>query len=141
MAEALCFGWIDGLMKSVDERLYIKGLSPRRKDRNWSEKNKDPVEKLEAAGLMTDFGRGKIIEAQANGQWDAPKTPPISRERVKTLAELLKEHEVAYANFMAMSPSVKRNYAGEYFAAKTNAVCESGLSWTIDRPNKNLKLM
>ncbi|NLE07841.1 MAG: hypothetical protein GX631_01135, partial [Dehalococcoidales bacterium] len=56
LEEALCFGWIDGQMKSIDNTSYLKYFKQRRATSNWSEKNKKLVEKLESLGLMTDFG-------------------------------------------------------------------------------------
>ena len=57
LEEALCFGWIDGVMKKVDEHSYLKYFATRRKNSKWSEKNKKVVDKLEQQGLMTDLGR------------------------------------------------------------------------------------
>jgi uncharacterized protein YdeI (YjbR/CyaY-like superfamily) len=90
---------------------------------------------------MTDHGRTKIDEAKKNGQWDAPKPAGITDEQLATLADLLKKHEPAYANFLAMSPSVKKTYAWAYFDAKTDAGREKRISWMLDRLNKNLKPM
>lgn len=67
LEEALCFGWIDGQMQSIDETKYLKCSSLRRKGSKWSEKNKSLVKELETKGLMTDFGRDKIEEAKKNG--------------------------------------------------------------------------
>ena len=60
LEEALCFGWIDGVMKRIDDQSYMKYFSARRAGSKWSEKNKALTEKLEQSGLMTDFGREKI---------------------------------------------------------------------------------
>ena len=57
LEEALCFGWIDGQMKSIDEKSYRKYFSMRREKSKWSEKNKALVRSLEERGLMTDLGR------------------------------------------------------------------------------------
>lgn len=80
LEEALCFGWIDGQMQSIDDKSYIKYFSERRKSSKWSEKNKSLVQKLEAQGIMTDYGRAKIAEAKKNGRWDTPKPPEITDE-------------------------------------------------------------
>lgn len=80
LEEALCFGWIDGQMQSIDDKTYRKYFARRREKSKWSEKNKALVKSLEERGLMTDFGRQKIEEARQNGQWDAPKAAPISDE-------------------------------------------------------------
>jgi uncharacterized protein YdeI (YjbR/CyaY-like superfamily) len=82
LEEALCFGWIDGQLKSIDDRTYLKYFSPRRKGSKWSEKNKNIVDALEKQGRMTDYGRAKIEEAKQSGLWDAPKAPPISDEQI-----------------------------------------------------------
>ena len=110
LEEALCFGWIDGQMQSIDDKTYKKYFSMRRQNSNWSEKNKSLVESLEARGLMTDFGRKKIEEAKQNGQWNAPKPATITEEQITCLCDILKEYEPAFTNFQAMSLSVKKTY-------------------------------
>ncbi|WP_242994891.1 YdeI/OmpD-associated family protein [Lacrimispora sphenoides] len=141
LEEALCFGWIDGQMKSIDDNKYIKYYSSRRENSKWSEKNKSLVEKLEKQGLMTDYGKVKIEEAKKSGQWDAPKPAEITDEQIGLLSDLLKEHEPAYTNFQAMAPSVKRTYTRAYLDAKTDAGRVKRLAWMIERLNKNLKPM
>ena len=141
LEEALCFGWIDGQMKSVDDKTYVKYFSIRRKNSNWSEKNKALVKTLEQKGLMTDYGREKIEEARKNGQWDALKSPVITDEQISYLSALLKDHEPAYSNFLAMSPSVRKTYTRAYYDAKTDDGRSKRLSWMIERLNKNLKPM
>jgi len=141
LEEALCFGWIDGRIQSIDDKSYMKYFSMRRKNSKWSEKNKALVETLESKGLMTDYGREKIEEAKKSGQWDAPKSPVITDEQIASLSGLLKNHEPAYTNFKAMSPSVQKTYARAYFDAKTDDGRSNRLSWMIERLNKNLKPM
>ena len=141
LEEALCFGWIDGQMQSIDDKTYKKYFSMRREKSKWSEKNKALVKSLEERGLMTDFGRKKIEEAKENGQWDAPKPMEITEEQIAELSTLLEEYEPAYTNFQAMSLSVKKTYTRAYFDAKTDAGREKRIAWMVDRLNKNLKPM
>lgn len=142
LEEALCFGWIDGLMKRVDDKSYIKYFATRRKDSKWSVKNKILVEDLEKRGLLTDFGKEKIEEAKKNGNWDnAAKPSAITEEQIEVIAELLKENKQAFANFQGMSPSVKKTYARAYYDAKTDAGRTKRLAWMIDRLEQNLKPM
>ncbi|TLG75275.1 YdeI/OmpD-associated family protein [Culicoidibacter larvae] len=141
LEEALCFGWIDGQMQSIDETQYKKYFARRKANSKWSAKNKALVAELEQQGLMTDLGRAKIAEAKPNGQWEAPKAPVIGEEEITVLSEVLKQYEPAYTNFMAMSPSVKKTYTRAYFDAKTEAGRESRLLWMVDRLNRNLKPM
>lgn len=141
LEEALCYGWIDGQMQSIDGRTYRKYFSQRRENSKWSEKNKALVEQLEKRGIMTDFGRKKIEEARKNGQWDAKKAPAVTDEQIEALSVLLKEYEPAYTNFQGMSPSVKKTYTRAYQDAKTEAGREKRLLWMVDRLNRNLKPM
>jgi uncharacterized protein YdeI (YjbR/CyaY-like superfamily) len=141
LEEAICFGWIDGQIKNIDDKSYIKYFSMRRKGSKWSEKNMALVETLEKKGIMTDYGREKIEEAKENGQWGAPKPPAITDEQIRILSEILRDHEPAYTNFLIMSPSVKKTYTRAYFDAKTDDGKSRRLSWMIERLNKNLKPM
>ena len=78
LEEALCFGWIDGQIQSLDDKTYKKYFSMLREKSKWSEKNKALTKSLEERGLMTDFGREKIAEANKNGQWDAPPKAAVT---------------------------------------------------------------
>lgn len=141
LEEALCFGWIDGQMESIDAKTYKKYFSMRREKSKWSEKNKALVKSLEERGLMTDFGRKKIEEAKENGQWDAPKPAAITEEQIVCLSAVLEGYEPAFTNFQAMSLSVKKTYTRAYFDAKTDAGREKRIAWMVDRLNRNLKPM
>ena len=141
LEEALCYGWIDGQMQSLDDKSYIKYFSSRRKNSKWSDKNKAIALQLEKQGLMTDYGMDKIEEAKKNGQWDMQKSPPVTDDQTAVLSDILKEYEPAYTNFQAMSPSVKRTYARAYFDAKTDIGRANRISWMVERLNKNLKPM
>jgi len=96
---------------------------------------------LNRKGIMTDYGRAKIEEAKKNGQWDAPKPPIVTDEQIAFVSDLLKNHEPAYTNYQAMSPSVKKTYTRAYFDAKTDAGRDKRLSWMVERLNQNLKPM
>jgi uncharacterized protein YdeI (YjbR/CyaY-like superfamily) len=141
LEEALCFGWIDGQMQSIDEKSYLKYFAIRRKGSKWSDKNKKIVNELESKGLMTDYGRIKVEEAKKNGMWDAPKPEPISEDQVKMFTELIKDNELAYTNFISMSPSVRKNYVGLYFDAKSEDAKKRRLDKIIGRLLLNLKPM
>lgn len=141
LEEALCFGWIDGQMQSIDKKAYKKYFSQRRENSKWSEKNKTLAETLETQGHMTEYGRMKIEEAKRNGQWNVPKTPPITEEQINCVAKMLEKYEPAYTNFMAMSLSVKKTYTCAYLDAKTEAGRDKRIAWMVERLNKNLKPM
>lgn len=141
LEEALCFGWIDGQMESIDDKTYKKYFCLRRVNSNWSDKNKNLAENLEKQGLMTDFGRKKIEEAKSNGQWNIIKNNEVTEEQIVNSTDLLKDYEPAYTNFLRMSPSVKKTYTRAYLDAKTEQGREKRLLWMVDRLNKNLKPM
>ena len=141
LEEALCFGWIDGQMQSIDGKTYKKYFSPRREKSRWSEKNKALAESLEKRGLMTDFGRAKIEEAKRNGRWDAPPPAAVTEEQIACLSALLEEFEPARANFQAMPLSVQKTYTRAYLDAKTESGRERRIAWMVDRLRRNLKPM
>lgn len=141
LEEALCFGWIDGVMKRIDDTSYKKYFSIRRKNSKWSEKNKKIVMELEKQGKLTALGKAKVEEAKQNGQWNKAKMPPVTEEQIAALTDILKTYEPAYTNFMTMSPSVKKTYTKAYLDAKTEAGRISRIKWMVDRLNKNLKPM
>lgn len=141
LEEALCFGWIDGQMRRIDEGSYKKYFSPRREDSRWSEKNKALVRSLEERGLMTDHGRRKIEEARKSGRWDAPDLMALTGEQLARFSALLEGYEPAFTNFQAMPPSARKTYARAYFDAKTEAGRERRIAWIVDRLNRNLRPM
>ncbi len=115
LEEALCFGWIDGQMESIDERYYRKYFKQRRKDSNWSEKNKKLVEKLELQKIMTKYGREKVKIAKESGLWDSPKKDELTDEQIHRFEDMIKPHKTAFANFMKMTKSVRATYIKSYF--------------------------
>jgi len=69
--EALCFGWIDGLMHPVDATYYKQSFTPRQPNSRWAASNKARVANMIAAGLMTDAGMKMVDVAKATGTWNA----------------------------------------------------------------------
>jgi len=67
--EALCFGWIDGLVNTLDDGRQAQLLTPRRRGSAWSPSNKERVARLVAEGRMTDAGMRVIEAAKADGSW------------------------------------------------------------------------
>jgi uncharacterized protein YdeI (YjbR/CyaY-like superfamily) len=142
LEEALCFGWIDGQIQSIDENAYRKYFKQRRADSNWSEKNKKLVMALESKGSMTDFGRAKVDEAKQNGSWGAPKTEVLTEEQTAAFEAMLRPFEIAYANFMKMPKSARKAYASSYyFGAKTDEGKQKRLTTIVERLSLNLNPM
>jgi uncharacterized protein YdeI (YjbR/CyaY-like superfamily) len=68
---ALCFGWIDGQRKALDETYFLQRFTPRRARSRWSKINRDKVEALTKAGRMRPPGLAEVQRAKADGRWDA----------------------------------------------------------------------
>jgi uncharacterized protein YdeI (YjbR/CyaY-like superfamily) len=71
----LCWGWIDGLRKGLDERSFLQRYSPRRPRSPWSQINRDHVARLVAEGRMTAHGQRQVDAARADGRWKAAYAP------------------------------------------------------------------
>jgi uncharacterized protein YdeI (YjbR/CyaY-like superfamily) len=79
----LCWGWIDGVRKSLDDTSYLQRYSPRTKRSIWSQINVDNVARLIREGRMTEHGLKQVEGAKADGRWQraygsgkAMKIPP-----------------------------------------------------------------
>jgi len=140
LEEALCFGWIDGQLKSIDETRYIKKFTPRTKNSKWSEKNRNTAMQLIEKGLMTEAGLAAIEQAKKLNHWIAPK-PSFKEEQIAILEETLKGYEPAYTNFMNMSFSVRKTYTLHYLDAKSEATKQKRLEQIVGRLNENKKPM
>ncbi|HWS00069.1 MAG TPA: YdeI/OmpD-associated family protein [Prolixibacteraceae bacterium] len=68
--EALCYGWIDGQLKSGDEKFYLQRFTPRRPRSTWSKRNIEHVARLEQQGKMKSSGWKAIEKAKADGRWE-----------------------------------------------------------------------
>lgn len=141
LEEALCFGWIDGQINSMDEEKYVKKFTPRRKGSKWSEKNRGIAAKLIEDGLMSENGFAVIEQAKKYGTWDLPKAEPIDDEQISILTEALRGSEPAFTNFQNMSRSVRRTYAAHYLNAKSDETRKRRLAQIIGRLNENKKPM
>lgn len=70
VVEALCWGWIDGIKKSINDQAYLQRITPRKTKSNWSKRNREHAERLISAGRMTEAGLVHIHAAKADGRWD-----------------------------------------------------------------------
>jgi uncharacterized protein YdeI (YjbR/CyaY-like superfamily) len=89
----LCWGWIDGLRKSFDEKSFLQRYSPRRAKSIWSQINRDHIARLTEAGRMTPHGQHQVDVAKADGRWDAAYAPIRSTSRATMPADLRKAIE------------------------------------------------
>tara|TARA_R110002110_G_scaffold299421_2_gene513661 strand:+ start:75 stop:650 length:576 start_codon:yes stop_codon:yes gene_type:complete len=68
--EALCWGWIDGIKKSIDDQAYLQRITRRQTRSNWSKRNTDHAERLISEGRMMESGLVHIRAAKADGRWE-----------------------------------------------------------------------
>jgi len=105
--EALCYGWIDGQAKTLDQARGMQWYAPRRAGSTWVKSNKERVARLIEQGRMTPAGLAKIEAAQANGSWSLLE----SAERLEVpddLAAALAGYADARAHFDAFPPSARQ---------------------------------
>lgn len=113
--EAICFGWIDGQVRTVDEDRFTQRFSPRTKKSRWSELNIARAEKMIDTGLMTDAGRAIFNEAMKQERTVLPLT---SYSIPDELEAALASSPVALRNYQNMAPTHRLMYAAWVDTAK-----------------------
>jgi uncharacterized protein YdeI (YjbR/CyaY-like superfamily) len=99
LEEAICFGWIDGQTRKVDERTFRQRFTPRRSRSTWSQRNVDMAMRLISEGRMQARGLAEIERAKADGRWDAAYEGPARIEVPDDLAAALAARPGALAMF------------------------------------------
>ncbi|KNH04946.1 omdA super family protein [Perkinsela sp. CCAP 1560/4] len=112
--EALCFGWIDSTIKSIDEKKYIQYFSRRKPSSTWSRVNKEKVEQLIQGNRMTKAGFESITKAKENGTWSW----------MDDIENLILPEELR----IALNADKK---AVEYFEAQSKSVKKRMLHWVV----------
>jgi uncharacterized protein YdeI (YjbR/CyaY-like superfamily) len=140
--EALCFGWIDGVVKGIDDEKYATRFSPRRCGSIWSESNKRRVAKMIAQGRMTEIGLAKIHEAKRNGRsvWDKATRRANVTDIPRELKQALAANKQAQRNFDALAPSQKRMYIYMITDAKKEETRQRRIQTAIRMLKENKKL-
>ena len=139
LEEALCFGWIDGKMRSVDEEKFIIRYSQRKTRSVWSERNKEKAELMILQGRMTDAGLAKIEEAKKNGLWDRAYTSRREAEIPPDLEAALQKDKQAWTNFHNFANSYRNNYIHWINSAKRTETREKRISAVLEQSRLNKK--
>lgn len=100
---ALCYGWIDGQLKSYDAESYIQKFTPRRTRSNWSKRNTEHVARLIKSGEMRAAGLREVEAAKADGRWAAAYDAPSQATLPQDFLRELKKDATAYAYFKTLS--------------------------------------
>jgi len=85
---ALCWGWIDGIVKGFDKQAFLQRFTPRAAKSIWSQINRDHVARLTKAGLMQPSGQAQVDAAKADGRWAAAYAPIRSASKDTLPADL-----------------------------------------------------
>jgi uncharacterized protein YdeI (YjbR/CyaY-like superfamily) len=100
---ALCYGWIDGQAKGIDETWYLQKFTPRRARSLWSKRNREKVAALIDAGRMQPAGLREIERAKADGRWDAAYDGPAAATVPDDLRAALDANPAAAEKFAELS--------------------------------------
>jgi len=117
----LCFGWISGQRKGLDETHYLQKYVPRRPRSRWSQVNVRKVEELLAAGRMRPAGLAEIEAAQADGRWDAAYVSQKDATVPPDLADALADSPTAATAFAALGKSGQYSVILDVVTARTAA--------------------
>ena len=138
--EALCFGWIDSIVKTIDSEKFARRFTPRKPDSKWSESNKKRAEKMITQGRMTKAGLELINQAKQRGQWSQNSLPQREISVPKYIEHALGSNEKALINFIKLAPSYRRRYIGWVDSAKKEETRKKRLVEVIGVLERNEKL-
>ena len=137
--EALCFGWIDGTGKRVNDERYMVRFSPRKPNSIWSKINVGKVERLTAEGKMTPAGLKAVEAGKASGAWDSAYHLRDSMELPPDFEKALNRNPVAKRNFRNYSNSNQFMFIYRIAKVKNPELRASKIKKTIALIEENLK--
>ena len=123
--EALCFGWIDSLIKRLDDDRYALKVTPRQPTIKWSDTNRKRWRELKAAGLLTSAG----LEAAPTNNTYAPR--PVIPDLPPYLAKALKANSKAWVFFRQLAPTYRRDFVVWIHTAKRSETRERRIRESI----------
>jgi uncharacterized protein YdeI (YjbR/CyaY-like superfamily) len=113
--EALCFGWIDSLVKRLDDARYARKFTPRKPDSRWSTVNRKRYAYLKAGGRLMPAG---LNRPPTDRSGDAPKPSPSPAKLPQYIRDALRKRPTAWKHFESLAPSHRRHYIGWIDSAK-----------------------
>jgi uncharacterized protein YdeI (YjbR/CyaY-like superfamily) len=138
--EALCFGWIDSIIKKIDAEKYARKFTPRSDNSNWSALNKKRANKMIREGRMTEAGLARIKAAKKSGLWDKDPRPQISLDVPPEFAKALALNKKAKENFDKLAPTYRKHYIGWMAIAKRPETKKRRIAESITLLKKGHKL-
>ncbi|WP_411965041.1 YdeI/OmpD-associated family protein [Haloferax sp. YSMS24] len=137
--EALCFGWIDGLVRGIDDETYTRRFTPRRHDSKWSKANKERVEAMVETGKMTPAGMELVEAAKESGEWAAAYRLGDDHEIPAELEAALRENETAWENFQSFSNTDQHAFIVAVEEAKTDETKQKRIERTVELAAQDLR--
>jgi uncharacterized protein YdeI (YjbR/CyaY-like superfamily) len=142
---ALCYGWIDSIIKKIDDTRYARKFMPRTNTKKWSEFNKKRVAVLISEGRMTETGLRKIESYLKTGKisWAGSNAAATTKERLHCpdyILEAFAGNEPALSNFNNLAPSYQRHYILWITSAKREITQRNRIEEAIGLLRKNKKL-
>jgi len=138
--EAICFGWIDSIVKRIDGEKFVRKFTPRKPDSNWAESNKKRALKMITQGRITKAGLELINQAKQHGQWNQNSPPEKEVSIPECFRHALGSSEKASINFNKLAPSYRRQYIGWVDSAKKEETRRKRLAEVIGVLERNEKL-
>jgi uncharacterized protein YdeI (YjbR/CyaY-like superfamily) len=139
--EALCFGWIDGQLKKIDEESFRLRYSPRRPKSPWSRINREKAERLIRTGRMTAAGLARIEGAKMAGLWQRAYTNKRRERMPSDLKSALLKDRAAWENFRKFANTYRNMYIGWVVGAKTKETRKKRIDRVVEQASKNKKLI
>lgn len=137
--EALCFGWIDGILKRIDGEKHTVRFSPRKPSSKWSASNKRRVERMIAEGQMTPAGMARVEDAKKRGAWQNAYGPRKPMRMPADLRAALTRNKRAQINFDKMTAGQRRDYIGWVLDAKRDETRRKRIRAVVSRAAENKK--
>jgi len=107
LEEALCFGWIDGQAKSLDEQYTLRMFTPRRARSTWSKINVGHIERLTGEGRLRPAGLREVDAAKSDGRWDAAYSSQATIEVPEDFAQALRAEPHAQQFFDSLTKTAR----------------------------------
>lgn len=105
LEEALCFGWIDGIVNKYNEESYMQRFTPRRTKSIWSKINVGHIERLTKEGRMMPSGIAAVEAAKKDGRWDAAYASSKNAKATKEFLALLTQNKKALEFYKTLNKS------------------------------------
>ncbi len=136
--ELLCFGWIDGIRRKLDDDRTMQLIAPRKAE-HWAQTYKDRFAKLEQLGVVHQAGIDSVLASKQSGLWDFMEDVD-KLIKPDDLIQCLNEHPPAMQFFDAFSKSNKRFILRWIKLAKTESTRQKRILETATLASKNLKI-